>query len=250
MEGDLLIECIGSFPGTSPSSVIAFNRITGKEVWKTPTEGLTNSSPVIVSAAGKRQVIVWTQGSVMALEPATGKLLWQEKMKTSAQDAVTTPVFHNNLLLLSGLMLKLDPDKPAATVLWPDTKAVSRRTLSVTSTALFQDEYLYSAQRSGSLVCLEAATGKKVWETEKVTDPGNEACIHITPNGDSAFLYNDKGELILAHLTPRGFQEVFRTLLLKPFPKTKAWAAAAYANRHVFVRNDEELIGVSLAANP
>ena len=48
---------------------------------------------------------------------------------------MTTPVFHEDRLLLSGLMLQLDPDKPAASVLWPDTRAVSRRTLSVTSTA-------------------------------------------------------------------------------------------------------------------
>jgi outer membrane protein assembly factor BamB len=250
VEGAFLIVCIGSYPGSSPSSVLALDKDTGKEVWKAPTEGLTNSSPVVITAGGRRQVIVWTQGSVMALDPATGRTYWQEKMKTAAQDAVTTPVFHENRLLLSGLMLQLDANQPAAWVLWPDSKAVSRRTLSVTSTALFRGDYLFSVKGSGLLACLEARSGKQVWETDRVTDLRSGASIHLTPNGDSVFLYTDKGELIRAHLTAQGYQEISRTLLLKPVAKAKAWPAPAYANGHVFVRNDEELRCASLVANP
>ena len=44
-------------------------------------------------------------------------------------------------------MLKLDARKPAVSVLWPGTKAVSRRILSNTSTALFRDGHLFSAKR-------------------------------------------------------------------------------------------------------
>ena len=250
IESDLLILCIGSYPGSSPSSVIALDKNTGKEVWKAPTEGLTNSSPIVISAGRKRQLIVWTQGSVTSLNPATGKIYWQEKMKTAAQDAVTTPVFQENRLLLSGLMLQLDSEKPAASVLWPDTKAVSRRTLSVTSTALLRGDHVFSARASGVLVCVEARTGKQVWEMDKVTDLRSGASIHLTPNGDGVFLYTDKGDLIRAHLTAKGCKEVSRTTLLKPIAKAKAWAAPAYANRHVFARNDEELLCASLAAEP
>ena len=125
IEGRLLILCIGSYGGGSPSCVLALDKDSGQEVWKSPTEGLTNSSPIAITAGGKRQVIVWTQGSVTSLDPATGKTYWQEPMKTRAMDAVSTPIFHKNLLLIGGLMLKLDADKPAASVLWPDTKALS-----------------------------------------------------------------------------------------------------------------------------
>src|SRR5262249_55351510 len=171
-------------------------------------------------------------------------------MKTAAQDAVTTPVFQENRLLLSGLMLQLDAEKPAASVLWPDTKAVSRRTLSVTSTALFRGDHVFSAKASGVLVCVEARTGKRVWEMDKVTDLRSGASIHLTANGDGVFLYTDKGDLIRAQLTAKGYKEVSRTTLLKPIAKKKAWAAPAYANRHVFARNDEELLCASLAAAP
>jgi outer membrane protein assembly factor BamB len=219
-------------------------------VWKTPTGGLTNSSPVIITAGGKRQLIVWVQDGVYSLDPVTGKTYWREKMTTEASSAVTTPVFHKNLLLLSGLMLKLDADKPAATVLWPDSKAVSRRILSVTSTGLIQGDHVFSAKSSGELVCLEAGTGKQVWQTDKVTKLGSGASIHLAPNGDAVFLHTDQGELIRAQLTGQGYKEISRTPLLAHTAKEKAWAAPAYANRHVFARNNQELICVSLAAKP
>jgi hypothetical protein len=89
-----------------------------------------------------------------------------------------------------------------------------------------------------------------VWETDKVTGLRSGASIHLTPNGDGVFLFTDKGDVIRAQLTAEGYKEVSRTTLLKPVATAKAWAAPAYANRQVFVRNDEELICASLAANP
>jgi outer membrane protein assembly factor BamB len=61
-------------------------------------------------------------------------------------------------------------------------------------------------------------------------------------------LHTDQGELIRAQLTGKGYEEVSRTLLLAPTGKEKAWAAPAYAHRHVFARNNQELVCVSLAA--
>src|SRR5579883_1216205 len=203
IEGNHLILCIGSYPGTQPSSVLALDKNSGKEIWKVSTGGLTNSSPVVIDAGAKRQLIAWAQDGVYSLDPATGKTYWREKIRTAAQDAVTTPVFHKNRLLISGLMLKLNSNKPAATVVWPDTKAASRRILSNTSTPLIQGDHIFSAKSSGHLVCLDAKTGKEVWETDRVTDLKQGASIHLTPNGDSVLLYTDKGELIRAYLTGR-----------------------------------------------
>ncbi len=252
IESNFLILCIGSYVGTNPSFVLALDKNSGKEIWKAPNEGLTNSSPLVITSGGKRQLIVWTQRSVISLDPATGKTHWQERMRTSADSAVATPVFHKNLLLVSGLMLKLDSEKPAATVVWPDTKAAARRILSNTSTPLIQGDHLFSAKSSGHLVCLSASTGKEIWETDKVTDLKQGASIHLTPNGDSVFLYTDKGELIRAHLSSAGYQEISRTRLLEPtYPfagRKVVWPPPAFANRHVFARNDQELICVSLEA--
>ncbi|NUQ60840.1 MAG: PQQ-binding-like beta-propeller repeat protein [Pirellulales bacterium] len=251
LEGGLLVLCIGSYGGASPSWVLALDKDSGKEAWKVPNAGLTNSSPIAITAAGKRQVIVWTQKSIASLDPATGKTFWEEPMNTMAQNAVATPVFHEDLLLVSGLMLKLDSEKPAAAVLWPETKASSRRILSNTSTPVFLDSHVFSARLSGEFVCLEARTGKQVWKTDKVTELRNGTSVHVTPNGDAALLFTDKGDLIRAQLTSTGYKEISRARLVEPtYPyagRKVVWPPPAYADRRVFARNDKELICASLA---
>jgi hypothetical protein len=97
-------------------------------------------------------------------------------------------------------------------------------------------------------VCLDANTGRQVWVADEVTKPRSGASIHLTPNGDGVFLHTDQGELVRAHLTPGGYREFSRALLLAPTAGEKAWAAPAYANRHIFARNSQELVCVSLAA--
>jgi outer membrane protein assembly factor BamB len=251
IDGDLLILFSGGKPG---ACVIALHKDTGKEVWKALDESLTFSSPIVISSGGKKQLIVWTQESVTSLDPAAGKTYWRQRLLTSGEYAVSTPVFHKDRLLIGGLMFQLDPDKPAAKVLWPDSKAPSRRIFSHTSTALFRGDHLFSAKSSGELICLEASTGKLVWESAKVTGLKNGASIHLTPNGDSVLLYTDKGELIRAQLTAHGYKEISRVALLEPtFPfggRKVAWSPPAYANRHIFARNGKELICASLAAKP
>ena len=240
--------------GKPAACVIALERDSGKEVWKALDDSFTYSSPIIVSAGGRKQLIVWTQEAVTSLDPLTGRTWWRERINTPGDQAVSTPVYSDRRLLIAGLMLKIDPDKPAASILWPETRAVMKRILSNTSTALLQGEYVYSARTTGELVCLEAATGKQVWEARTVTELKNGSSIHLTPCGRAVFLFTDRGDLIRAELTPKGYREISRAHLLdptSPFGNRRcAWTPPAYANRRAFARNDTELVCASLAAEP
>jgi hypothetical protein len=189
-----------------------------------------------------------------SLDPATGKTHWRQPLVTNSDYVVSTPVVRDDLLLIGGLMMKLDRGKPAATVLWPKSRAVAGRVLSNTSTPLLAGDCVFSARSSGELVCLDADTGEQVWETKKVTDSKSGASIHLTPNGDSVLLYNDRGELIRARLSRHGYEELGRVTLLDPtYPfgdRKHAWSAPAYANHHVFVRSDSQLACFCLTAQP
>lgn len=251
IEGDLLILQLGGKP---EAGVVAFDRSNGKEVWKALDEEHYHCSPIVIESGGQRQLIVWTQASVSSLYPANGKLWWREKFLGGTP--VSTPVFDksSNRLLIAGLMLQLNSDKPAAKVLWPRSSAAGRRILSSTSTAAILGDHVYSAKSSGEFVCLDANTGEEVWSTDKITDTKNGPAIHITLNGDSALLFTDQGHLIRARLTPDGYEELSRTVLLPPtYPwsgRKVIWPPPAYANGHVFVHNDTELICVSLEKRP
>lgn len=249
IEDDLLILYICGKPA---ACVVAFNRNSGKEVWRSLNDSFTYSSPIILTSGGKRQLIVWTQEAVTSLDPATGRIWWREPLRTPGDMAVATPVFDRQRLFVAGLMFAFDAAKPTPLVLWPEAKEATKRILSNTSTALLQGNYLFSARTSGELVCLEAATGRQVWQTNTVTELNNGASIHLTPCGDGVFLFTDRGDLIRAQLAPQGYREISRAHLLdptSPFGDRKcAWTPPAYANRHVFARNDTELVCASLAA--
>src|SRR6266496_1064312 len=114
IEGNLLILFTGARLG---ACVIALDKRTGQEVWKALDDSLSNSSPLIIVAGGKRQLIVWTDNAVNSLNPATGETYWREPMVTSNNDSIPTPVVQNNRLLISGLMFELNAHQRAATVL-------------------------------------------------------------------------------------------------------------------------------------
>lgn len=74
VESDLLILVVGGKPG---ACVVAFDKHSGKAVWKALDDTATHSSPVAITAGGKRQLIVWTNEAVTSLDPATGKTYWR-----------------------------------------------------------------------------------------------------------------------------------------------------------------------------
>ena len=76
--------------------------------------------------------------------------------------------------------------------------------------------------------------------------------MFVVPQGDRYVLFNDQGELILANLTPEGYQEIDRAHILEPASVARGrdivWSHPAFAHRCVFARNDKEIVCVSLAA--
>jgi outer membrane protein assembly factor BamB len=251
IDNGLLILSIGGKPA---AGVVAFDLLTGHEVWKSLSESATWSSPIVISAGGTRQLIVWMRESITSLNPTNGAVFWREPTVSGGSpgfSAVSTPVLQGDRLLISGLMFQLDQTHPAAKVLWPDTPSGTRRILSDTSTPLFRDDFIYSPRSGGAFVCLEAATGLERWQTNAVTGLRRGASVHFIPNASSLFLYTDQGDLIHAELTPNGYRELGRTHLVDPtsplFEYKFAWSAPAFANRNLFVRNDRELRCYSMA---
>ena len=171
VDGNLLIVSIGGKPA---AGVVAFDLLTGREVWKALDQAATWSSPVIVSPVGRRQLIVWMRQSVTSLNPTNGAVYWSEPTVSGGSPgfaAVSTPVINGDRLLISGLMFQLDRDSLRPRFSGPTLHPGTRRILSDTSTPLFRDDFVYSPRSGGLFVCLEAGTGREVWQTNTVTDP-------------------------------------------------------------------------------
>jgi len=101
---------------------------------------------------------------------------------------------------------------------------------------------------------LKASNGDRVWEDLTATPKARWSNIHFVQNADRTWMFNERGELIIAKLSPQGFQEISRTKLIEPTNYQLnqrggvCWSHPAFANRHVFVRNDKEIVCASLEA--
>jgi outer membrane protein assembly factor BamB len=250
VEGDAVIVCAGAEPD---GCIMAFHKDTGEEIWRALGDRPTYSAPIAISMGGKRQLIVWTGDAINSLDPGTGKSYWRAPYRLRNNPiAVATPVIHDDLLLLTSFetgskLFKLDRAKPAASLVW-ETKQIT----SLMGTPLFQDGHIYVVDNYGEFQCIEAATGKLVWRTRKPTGETQWGeSVHLTPNGKRVFLFNDRGQLMVARLSKEGYQEISRVALIAPTVGAKqeravAWAHPAYANKHILVRNDKELLRASL----
>ena len=119
-------------------------------------------------------------------------------------------------------------------------------------------DHIYGLCSYGQLRCLRASTGERVWESQEVTlERARWASGFIVRNGNRFFISNDRGELMIAKLTPEGYQEISRTSLIAPTSPAGvrrqlgkvSVVHPAYANSNIYMRNDEEIICASLAAN-
>ena len=251
IEGKLIVIAIAKSPQIS---IIAFDKNTGEQVWEALDEIPSNTSPIVIDAAGRRQLIVWAYKSVAALDPLTGTILWRQNIPQGGNYAVPTPVWKDDWLLLSGLMLKLDRDKPGASILWPDELRPLRIYVSDTSTPVIQDGLVFTPTSKGHIVCLDATSGKQLWQADQVSESKSGGSIHLTavPSIGCVFLFTDRGDLILSRLTAAGYQELGRFHLLDPTAdygqQKMAWVAPAYSGQRVLARNDKELVCASLAA--
>ena len=129
---------------------------------------------------------------------------------------------------------------------------------SIISTPVLDGDYIYGICSFGQLRALDAKTGERIWETQEVTkERRRHTTAFLVRNGDRFFINNDRGDLIIARLTPEGYHEISRTHLIKPTTENSGtrrelkgvnWSHPAYANKHIFQRNDEEIIRASLDA--
>ena len=130
----------------------------------------------------------------------------------------------------------------------------SRAIAAIIATPVFENGYIYGVDSYGELRCLDAADGHRVWEDKTAVPPARWSTIHFVKNGDRYFLFNERGELIIAHLSPNGYDEISRAHILEPTNRMAqgrpvVWSFPAFAHKSVYARNDKEMVCVSLTAD-
>ena len=260
VDGDKLLCLVGG----EGSVAVAFNKMNGKELWRALSSKEPGyCPPTIIEAGGKRQLILWHGESINSLDPETGKVYWTEPWKLNFALSIPTPRQSGNLLFLTAFyngshLLRLSADKPEAELIWKSRKTSEKDTEklhSIMSSPLIEEGYIYGVCSYGQLRCLKLSDGERVWETFQATTgdkPERWANAFLIKQGSRFFLANEKGDLIIANLSPKGYEELSRCHLVDPTGDATGrpivWSHPAFANRCVYARNDRELVCLDLRA--
>ena len=243
--------------GGDGSHVVALDKDTGAELWKSqsqPEQGY--SPPLLVTAGGVRQLIVPGPSAVRGLDPETGKRLWTTPYDATNGSIIMTPLVVGEYLFVAGydkknLLLKLTADKPGVEVVAKDVRNLFVSPVNVQPFA--DGNVVYGFDGDGTLYGTELPTGRRLFGT---TDPIGPAKLgtgtaFMVRQAGRVWFFTEKGDLVIGTLTPAGYTESSRMHVIDPtgkaFGRKVVWCAPAFADRKCYVRNDKELICVDLA---
>ncbi len=79
--------------GGAGSTVVSFDKATGKEIWRAITASeIGYCPPTLVRAAGVDQLLIWDADKLNSLDPNTGKVYWTEPLQPKYGMSIAAPV--------------------------------------------------------------------------------------------------------------------------------------------------------------
>ncbi len=252
--------------GGDGSAIVALDKFTGAEIWKAVTaKEIGYVPPRILEYQGKRQLIFWYDAAVVGLDPETGKQAWDVKFPIVPSGQVTVaiaqPGIAGNQLLISeyysgSMLIQLNDDLSSAEPVWnsePGDQLHKDGLNTLMTPPLVEGGHIYGVSGDGELRCLELHTGKLLWRDDQATSKKKRedfGTFFWARNGGRLYLFNDKGYLKVAAVSPQGYEEFGSVKVLEPTGFTRGrefvWSPPAFANGCMFARNNEELICVDL----
>lgn len=239
---DLVVIHVAAQPA---GSFLAFDRQDGRERWRASGDPAGYATPIVVEHGGAPQLVGWTPEHVLGISPRTGEIAWSLPYKVTYGVSIATPICHQGLVFVSGYWegskaIRLGREPSEATLAWEDGESLR----GLMSQPLYRDGHAYLLDKRFGLTCFELATGRKLWDDENRLTPRDrnpQATLVWLGDENRMIALNAEGELVLARLSPAGYEEQARWRLLGP-----TWAHPAYAGRHIYARDDEQIICAEL----
>jgi outer membrane protein assembly factor BamB len=227
--------------GAGNKSVVAYNKMTGAPVWKSQSDTAAYVSPMLVTLAGRRQVLAVSASRVFGLAPEDGALLWSNSWDTSMGINVSQPIIvdKNRFFISSGY------GKGAALVeLSGSGKSFNARTVweninmkNKFNSSVLHQGYVYGLDE-GILTCVDVNTGERKWKG------GRYGYGQVLVASGNLIVMSDKGELALVRATPDQYSELARFQALQG----QTWNYPAIAGGRLLVRNGSEMAAYNIAA--
>jgi outer membrane protein assembly factor BamB len=225
--------------GTAGKSVVAYNKLTGEPVWASQNDRQAYTSPMLVTLAGRRQILVVSAARAMGLAVEDGALLWDYPWVTEYDVNSSQPllVADNRFVITAGyghgaalVEITAAEGKFTAREIWKNNRMKAR----FNSPVLYQG-HVYGLDE-GILSCIEAGTGELKWKG------GRYGYGQVLLAAGHLIVLSESGDLALVRATPEKQDEVARF----PALEGKTWNVPAIAGGRLLVRNNKEMAAFRL----
>lgn len=230
VDGDTVIVNVG---GSKGGTFVAFDRGSGKVVWKALEDRSSYASPQVVSPGGVKQLVCFTGTRMVGVKYSDKSLLWDVPFKALYDQTIITPVVWKDRVVIAGegratfaITVTGSPGTPPATA-WKNDDLKSYMT-----TPVAVGDHLYGHDmRTNRVVCVGLEKGETKWTSPRV--PGKHHCL-VTAGG-ALFWQTAEGELVVAKADPAEFTELGRWTVAG----RNTWSHPAVANGRLFVKDQE-----------
>jgi outer membrane protein assembly factor BamB len=260
----LLVAVGGSPPGARPadfrqvqpagSAIVAFDKVSGKELYRTGQELASYSSPIVATVGTERLGLYFARGGLFAFHPETGqerfRFPWRSKTLESV-NASNPVVLPNRRILITecyengAALLELEAGVPK--LIWSDrTKERGEKSLqSHWCTPVADGTVVYGCHgrhpNEAELRCVDATTGDVLWRERRTS-----RCTLIRLQ-EHLLSMGEAGELRLFRCNSAKYDEVGRWRLDElEYP---CWAPPAAADGRFYLRGRGKLVAYSLAGS-
>ncbi len=232
VDGELLLVDVG---GRGDNGVMAFNKKSGKVVWKTATDLPGYSAPISVTVNGVKQYLFFTGTALVSVSPTDGKKLWSHPWRTSYDVNAATPVFipPDKVFISSGYnvgaaVLKIKGNQVEQ--VWR-----SQVMRNHWASPVLLGDYLYGFDEA-TLKCINVNTQEEKWATRGL---GKGALIYADGH---LIVLSERGKLLLVEAKPEQYVEKASVQVLRG----RCWTVPTLANGKLYVKNQEEIVALDL----
>jgi len=232
----------GGTGGSKGQSVVAYDRRTGKRTWSALNDQQAYASPMLVTLAGVRQILVFSASRVMGLTPDRGDVLWEYPWKTSYDVNAGQPIVigDNRVFVSSGYgggaavveLTRTDAGPFQVREVWRNIRMKNQFTSSV-----LHEGFIYGLDES-ILACVDAATGELKWKG------GRYGYGQVLLASGHLIVLGEEGDLVLVRAAPDRHNELARF----PALEGKTWNHPAMSDGILLVRNINEMAAFDLRA--
>jgi outer membrane protein assembly factor BamB len=239
LDGDKLVVVLDQ---EGESFLLALDKTTGRELWRTPRQGNTNwSGPYITVVNGRKQVVVSASREVCGYDLESGKPLWSAK--GLGQNTIPAPVAADGMIfVMSGyrnpnlMAIKLGREGDLTgtdAIVWQN-----QRGNSYTPSPVLHDGKLYVLTDTGMLSCFDAKTGKPYYQQERLPKPYSFKSSPVGANG-KLYLASENDDVIVVRMG-----EKFEVLATNTLKDQMFIGTPAIVDGEIYLRGQNTLFSI------